>query len=191
MEDQAGQGNCSRLSWGLAAVAAFLVFVLLLTLGDWMGIQAAIAAGVTLVVLGLLFSRLFCASAAKAPTPTTRPAPQPKAPPAPQPERIPEAEPAPAAHESADNGPLVKPSGALPGEEDLASRKGNWTYGGDSVAEADPAPTKEAAEPSPQPAPAAARSDATEAPLVKTGTVLAGEAELASRRGSWTYTPSG
>ena len=188
MGDRTGQGNCGQLSWGLAALAAFLVFVLLLTLGDWRVIQAVFAGGATLVVLGLLFSKLFCAGAAVVPAPTARPAPPPRAAPAPQPEAAPEPEPAPAAAESADTGSLVKPSGALPGEEDLASRKGNWTYSADSTAEAEPAPAESPA-PSPEPAPTPAPSEQSAAPLVKTGTVLAGEAELASRKGSWTYKP--
>ena len=99
-----------------------------------------------------------------APTPT----PAPTAPAASEPEPELEAEPAPAPASE----PAVKPSATLPGQEELAARKGSWTYT-DDAAPAEP-------EAAPEPA-------APVMPLIKPSTPLPGQEELAARKGSWTY----
>lgn len=62
----------------------------------------------------------------------------------------PMAEPDAVAQAKDTGGPLIKPSTALPGQEDLATRKGNWTYS----APATPAEEAPQADPQPQAAPA-------------------------------------
>ncbi len=66
---------------------------------------------------------------------TDAPAPKTAAEPAP----TPAAEPAPAA-------PFVKPSTVLPGQQELASRKGTWTYKGSDAADEEPQAAKVGAE---------------------------------------------
>lgn len=91
--------NCGLMCWAMAAVAAFLAFVLLVVLGDWRVIAAIFVALVMLAALGLGFSVIFCGklpapagpgTAPVAPRPGARasaaqpaPAPQPVAAPAP------------------------------------------------------------------------------------------------------------
>ncbi len=60
MNENSGGVNCSLASWGLAALAGFLAFVLLMVLGDWGFIQAVFAAAVIFAVLGLLLSWILC-----------------------------------------------------------------------------------------------------------------------------------
>ncbi|WP_246035885.1 endonuclease [Aliishimia ponticola] len=59
-----------------------------------------------------------------------------------------------AAPETAEAEAVMKPSQSLPGEEELAARKGSWTYDGGASGDA-AEPAKAAPEPTPAPAPAA------------------------------------
>lgn len=127
------------------------------------------------------------------PEPAPEPQPEPaaaKSEPAVHPEpRTAESEPASVAGQTTSR---VKPSAPLAGEADLDSRKGSWKYereadpaaapevSSDAPAEAAPEPTDPAAE--------AAPSDSRTAQgLIKPSKALAGEQELASRKGTWRY----
>lgn len=241
-----GQG-CTTQCWGLAAVIGALTFLATLTVGGMSFVAALFLGVLAAVLLGFLFTWLFCsdgrdstASPAAPPVaePTsaaaasgsatsagaagaasavgaaaagtalagdgaTRDAEEAKAPPAkadvPADQTAP-AEQAPAdvtpdAPASADqSGSRVKPSTPLAGEEDLDSRKGSWKYeaSADPTPNADPAPVAEPtadAAPAPDEAPAAKpAADAESAGnLVKPSKALAGQQELAGRKGTWRY----
>ncbi|MGR3378227.1 endonuclease [Salipiger abyssi] len=160
MTDTAIDGGCQKKCWGAAAVIGLLV--LIFALAGHRGIVAAILLGVlAAVLLGLLFVWLFCAPV---PKPGTRPAPAPLKPaPAPAPSApapvttsapaapAPEPEPAEKAAPAADEAPAaVKPSKPLAGEEELASRKGSWTYEGEATEAEAPAAEEDAGETRPE-----------------------------------------
>lgn len=123
--------------------------------------------------------------------PEPQPEPQAAEPaPEPQPEpRAAEAEPASAAGQTTSR---VKPSAPLAGEADLDSRKGSWKYEREDkpaeVSDATPeAPAVAAPEPA-NPAPEGASPDSrTAQEVIKPSKALAGEQELATRKGSWRY----
>jgi predicted flap endonuclease-1-like 5' DNA nuclease len=169
MNSNATSGNCQRNCWLAALVVGVLMAWYLMSAG-WGFFLTLIIALVIFVAAGRLMTRSFCsdkaaqdsqtasapaAPPAPAPTPapapapvveaTPEPEPEPAAMPepeaAPEPEVEPEIAPAPAAQASSDAA-LLKPSTVLPGQEELASRKGTWRYGGDPT----PAPAKPAAE---------------------------------------------
>lgn len=128
--------SCAAGCWLLAAGAGVVALILMLTMGSAGIIGSIFLSGVIFVVLGLLFGFLFCrelpqpgaavAGAAK-PAPAARtPTPAPASEPAP-------ASPATAA-EPAAPASAVKSGTQLPGEEELASRKGEWKYEGDADA---------------------------------------------------------
>ncbi|MCK0148762.1 endonuclease [Marivita sp. S6314] len=147
MQQQNSGMSCPLGSWALAAGVGLLLFVLLLVLGDWSFIGAVFAAGVVFVILGLLFNWIFCRDlpAPRGPgniddstaSATSAPAPKAAAPSAPSPTAPPPAvDPAPTASEEtspASSGkvaPTVTASASLPGQDELAARKGEWKYEG-------------------------------------------------------------
>lgn len=165
--------GCSRKCWQGAAIAG-AVLCLALKFAAGFGLIASLFLGLVIFAgLGTLLVKMVCtetvqtgtisttvaaakASAAAAPAAAAvAPTPQP------DPTDLPAAE---AQLQDAPDRAVVQPSAALPGEADLAARKGAWAYD---------APT----------------ADATSAPVIKPSTPLAGEAELAARKGTWTYRP--
>lgn len=62
MSNNNGGFSCTLGCWALAAGAGFLTFVLLLVLGNSGIMQAIFLAGLVFVLLGLLFTWLFCSS---------------------------------------------------------------------------------------------------------------------------------
>ncbi len=91
----------------------------------------------------------------------------------------------------------LKPSAALEGEAELAERKGEWKYDGDSADDgsaADAAPAEaadavtsdESAAPSADNAAADSADDVSET-VLKPSTALPGQEDLASRKGTWRY----
>ncbi|SLN42687.1 NADH dehydrogenase subunit E [Roseivivax jejudonensis] len=139
--------SCQSGSWALAAGVGGLTFVLLLVMGSYGIIAAAFLGGIVFVVLGFLFSMIFCApmtkpgeaakpgasAATTAPRRTEAPKPAPSAshtagttdtkststpPPG-----------AAVASADAEAGTAVKPSKDLPGQKELSERKGSWKYG--------------------------------------------------------------
>ncbi|SHH26021.1 endonuclease [Marivita hallyeonensis] len=141
--------SCQLGSWAMAAGVGLLIFVLLRVLGStgWMG--SIFLGGVAFLVLGLVFSWLFCRDLPEARGPgnidasnasqTSAPAPKAAAPSAPAPSApSPQADPAPTASEATSPASAtktaVKASTPLPGQADLASRKGEWKYEGGAAA---------------------------------------------------------
>lgn len=171
MQQQNSGVSCQLGSWALAAGAGLLLFVLLLVMGGWGLIAAIFVSGLAFAVLGLAFNWLFCRDLPAARgignpnvgevAETTAPAPKAAAPSAPSPNAPPPAvEPAPTASEATSPATAaaspMKASAPLPGQDELAARKGEWKYegGGNQAAKA--------AEPSAPPAPApAAKAEAT------------------------------
>jgi len=144
----------------MAAAAGLVALIMMLFFGTVSFIGALFLSGVIFVALGLLFGFLFCRDLpappgrAGAPASRTAASEAPEAPPGP--EAAPEpATPEPATPEpataprapQAPAAPSVRSGTQLPGQEDLARRKGEWRYQG-----AAPAP---ASAPAAQPAPAA------------------------------------
>ncbi len=173
--------SCQVGSWALAAGVGLLVLVLLLVIGDWAVMAAIFMAGLAFLVLGGVFSWLFCRDLPAPRGPgnidtskardTSAPAPKTAAPAAPATssptaaespapsstvEVVPPSESAPSSADAlpdvrtasasadAEAGAQVKPSTRLAGEEDLASRKGEWKYDGESGTSAAAAPTSAA-----------------------------------------------
>lgn len=137
---------CTLTCWGAALFAGVVATVMLMLLGGWMFIQGAFIGLIVFVGGGALLSWLLCrplqppntaqAPTAAAPAPTAAPEPAPA--PAPR-----AAEPAPAPAPAptpspAESGSVVKPSPRLEGQEDLAARKGEWSYVGHDTS---PSPT--------------------------------------------------
>ncbi|MEX0281654.1 MAG: NADH-quinone oxidoreductase subunit NuoE [Arenibacterium sp.] len=92
--------------------------------------------------------------------------------------------------------PVVKPSAELPGQAELAARKGEWRYEPDAsdVPVSEPSPVNE---PEPFEVGDPANSDPEEAPqevaqgpAVLPSAALPGQAELAGRKGVWRYEPT-
>ncbi|WP_417205079.1 endonuclease [Antarctobacter sp.] len=202
MTNTTERGDCPKICWGLAALAALLTFVLLLAVGEWGFFAALVVAVVLLVGLGVLLNRFLC-GAPSVPAPraaTATPARAKTGPADPAPEAAPEApatavtDAAPAAQER----PRVAPSTPLAGEAELAERKGEWRYTGAAPAarpQATPEPTPDPvieATPDPVAPPPSvepvAETPEDAGPRVLPSTPLAGQAELASRKGTWVYT---
>lgn len=190
VSNEAG-GGAAR-AWVMAAAVALLVFLLLTTVGGW-GLAGSLGGGaVVAAVLGPVLSRRRggsgAAPGAKAgPAPARRATPQPAPEPAvaqPAPEPV-----APTVAPVAEPAPLVRPTVALAGEEELASRKGTWIYSAETAGEA---PVVTASDQGAAPEANTSRTpvamDAGDA-AVRPTRALAGEAELAARKGTWVYSP--
>ncbi|WP_425070425.1 hypothetical protein [Sagittula sp. S175] len=193
-------GNCAVKSWGMAAVLGLLAFLLLMG----QGLGTALFLGVlAFVLLGLLFNWLFCA-------------PLPEARPATTTATVTTAAPAPSAKAEPTAGTAtttgVAAAGAAGTEDQAAAETSSEAAAGsgpeavtetaDEAGATADAAVDTAGDDTP---PAADAADATDAATpkatepagvagqvgsqVKPSTPLAGEAELASRKGSWTYSP--
>jgi len=203
-----GWGGFGSLVLGLVmAVASGLIATRILCSDAQAGAQSAgySATGTATSGAAATTGAAAAASAAPASAPAAEPAPAATAP-APVPEAAPEpAAPAAQSEEAAsaeseaggDNADLIKPSTALPGQADLAERKGSWRYEG-AESEADSADADTPATETPTQTPAAPEPEAeqgapakTDVPgdLIKPSTALPGQAELAERKGSWRYEP--
>lgn len=157
MTGTSNQKSCAARGWRAAAFGGVGFAVLYMVIGGAGLIGAVIAGLVVFVAIGFVVSRFLCPDAKV--ENTSAPAPKPAA----QATPAPEAE-APAAETPS---PAAEPEPAPAAE----------------------APAQAAAEPEPVAAvaaPAPAASAAAE-PVVKPSTVLVGEQELASRKGSWRY----
>lgn len=138
-------GECKRRCWTYAAIAGGVLFLVLWLLTSW-GFFGALILGLIVFALGVFFlPNILCSdsrtepevatprAATPAPAPTPEPAAAENAPaaeePAPAPEPAPAAAPEPVAEPSpAAAGPMVSPSKPLPGQQELAERKGTWRY---------------------------------------------------------------
>ena len=162
--------SCSSRCWIAAAVLGVLIALILVVFAGW-GFWGALLLGIVIfAAAGILLTRAVCTDASEsihAPAPSA-PEARPMASETPSPAAPIEAEDLPATSPAAvapaadpEAVRLVKPSVALPGQQDLSSRKGSWSY----RPEADPRPTQfaEAAAPPPTPPqPAATAGDKPE-----------------------------
>ncbi|MEM6889943.1 MAG: hypothetical protein AAF636_17655 [Pseudomonadota bacterium] len=125
-------------SWGIALLVGTLAGVMLWTVGDWSFIQGLFVGGIVTLVVGFVVSTVM-----------TKPLPAPDA------ATIEPADPAQASTRVSKTPPTVeankgriKPTAPLPGQTELAARKGDWTY-------QSAAPTAAAAHAKPSKTPAA------------------------------------
>lgn len=169
MNSNATSGNCQRNCWLAALVVGVLMAWYLMSAG-WGFFLTLIIALVIFVAAGRLMTRSFCSDKAAqggqtasapatppaptpapvveaAPEPASEPSPEPE--PTPEPEAEPDAAPVPAARsaQASSDVALLKPSTVLPGQDELASRKGTWRYGGDPAPAPAPAPETPATTP--------------------------------------------
>jgi len=168
MDNNQGMMSCAIGTWAVALLAGVLAAVLLMVLGGWSFMQAAFIGAVLFVVAGALISLILCrplppigaasTSASEEETPAPKPA-------AAKPAAAAAAAPAVAEAE-------VKPSKPLPGQDDLAARKGEWKYEAEAAA---PAPAKTPAAKK-APAKAAEPAPAAEGPGTKPETLSAARA---------------
>lgn len=150
--------TCQMGCWGIAALGAIFAACALWLIGGWSFMQGAFVALLVFLILGVVLSIILCRPlpgpvdiSAKSPPISTGgssgPATAPSSPPS---DAAPEAAPAPAQAEpaapaepatrasaptaaaAAPAGDLIKPSAALPGQAELAERKGEWRYDGDT-----------------------------------------------------------
>ena len=130
--------SCSAGCWLMAAAAGLAALILLLVIGNFGIIAALFLSGVLVVGLGLLFGYLFCGELSPAKrgeeAQTKAPAPKAAAPAAPTPKSDApdekEAGEKDAEEEESESESPVTTGTLLPGEEELAARKGEWKYEG-------------------------------------------------------------
>ena len=134
MTNNTNQSSCPMMCWIIAALAGLFILVLGLALWDLMLMQAIFFGAVVFIIFGFLFSWLFC-SGQSTPMGNSAPAVD-DAPVEMTSARATQVtEPAASAREQ-ENVVQIKASTPLPGETDLASRKGTWTYAAESSAAA-------------------------------------------------------
>jgi len=142
MSTSSDQDRCARSCWFAAALTGVLVSLLLMFLSGWSFISAFILGFIAAMIVGFGARAMLC-SASQAPISPVKPAPAAE-PAKPAVAKTPPAAAAPVAPAAtakpASQDPVVKPSTALPGQADLAARKGSWKYGADAAAAPAPAP---------------------------------------------------
>jgi predicted flap endonuclease-1-like 5' DNA nuclease len=158
----------------MAAGVGLLVLILLLVIGDWGWMGAIFMAGLAFLVLGAVFSWLFCRDLPEARGPgnidtsrardTSAPAPSASAP---------SAAAAPTAATSAPQAPATASASSAP------------STAVESPSPAETAPSTVDAQPDVRTA--SAQTDAEAGAKVKPSTPLAGQDDLASRKGEWKY----
>lgn len=158
MNNNEGTFGCTVWCAVIALAGGVFATALLLLLTDWILIQAVFIGIIVVAVAAPLLIWLLCRPlpAIGETSVTTAEAPAPKAQEAPATAAQPAAAPAAAAAETP--AAEIKPSTVLPGEQELAERKGEWRYEGGDAPAADPAPAA-APEPAPAPEPAADPGD--------------------------------
>lgn len=143
---QSNSSTCARVCWLVAVAIGLIVFALLMKMVSTL---LSLASGAIVAVgLARFLTKKYCAGTAAEAAPTAAPAAAPTAAPAETPVEAPaeapteapaaEAAPQAPAAEADDAGAAVK-SSQLPGQVELAARKGTWTYGEGSGAAAAPA----------------------------------------------------
>lgn len=140
MADNKGTMEMALGSWLVALAVGTLAAVLLWLLGGWGFMQGAFIGAVVFGVFGVVISWIMTRPLPGPIAMVTAPADLVQAPSAQQPTSEPESEPVPAA-------PKAQPTTRLPGQEELAARKGEWTY--EKEADETPAPKKTAAKKAP------------------------------------------
>jgi predicted flap endonuclease-1-like 5' DNA nuclease len=142
MNNNATPGHCARNCWFVAALVG-IVAVLYLMASVGLGlIMSFLIALLVAAAVGMLLRRIFCVASAVSGAAAARPAPAQAAPeptpapePAPEPEPTPEPEPVPEPANKTEPpevpvavASVLKPSTALPGQQELAARKGSWRF---------------------------------------------------------------
>ena len=124
MDNNQGTISCAMGCWLVALLGGVLAAALLMALGGWGFMQGVFAGAVVFAVAGALLSVILCrplpgvgdvTAGAQADAAN---------------DSVTETEAAPAVAAAPATSP-VKPSKALPGQQDLAARKGTWTYQAD------------------------------------------------------------
>ncbi|WP_164657858.1 hypothetical protein [Tropicibacter sp. Alg240-R139] len=145
MTNSTDQAGCKARSWRLSAYGGVALAVLFILVGNAGIVSAAIGGIVSFVVLGIVLTRFLCPEVQQD-TMASAPAPEPaaetmaEAAPEPVPELEATSKPTPVATEAApeptpdSTSSMVKPSKELPGQIELANRKGSWTYKGNASA---------------------------------------------------------
>lgn len=118
MNNSSGPISCGLGCWMVGALVGVLAAAALMVMGGWTFLQGAFIGVVVFVVVGGLLSWLICRPL-PAPGAVTVSTAAPEKPAAPAPAKA-----APAAAAA----PTVKPSTNLPGQDELAARKGTWKY---------------------------------------------------------------
>lgn len=158
MTNSMNNDSCAARCQTLAIAGGIVIGLLFWAI---MGLILGVLIGlVGWVVLRSLLPKMLCSEGAAAKTSATTTAPAAEAAPAPAPASEPAAEDPVAAPEAAAetapeaapaaSGSVVKPSKSLPGQEELAARKGTWKYEGGASG------TASAQTPATEPAPASA-----------------------------------
>ncbi len=173
MNNGKGMVSCAIGCWLVAGLAGLLAAVLLMLLGGWTFVQAVFAAAVIFAIAGALLSWILCrplpaagemqpgqSDEAARKAQENRAAAEARSATAAQnadasanaaTSTADTQAPAPAAKAAAPATTAVKASAALPGQEELSARKGEWKYEGDTA-------------PEPAPKPAAKKAPAKKAP---------------------------
>lgn len=159
MSGQSNGISCQTGCWGLAAGVGFITFLMLLVVGSTGWIGSIFLAGVAFIVLGFLFSWMFC-------TPLTRPG---------------------EVKLGSANGPKTPgTAGVAPGSAGASSAAGGASGNDQPAAPASAVGAKAAAsQPDVHAAPASA--DAEAGVKVKPSKDLPGQKELSDRKGNWKY----
>lgn len=150
MTNTSGTTSCATRSWRVAGCGGIAVLIILVALGITGFFAGLILGAIVAVGLGVFLSRFMCpeaetaqeqpqAQAAPVADTPVETAPEPVAAPEPEPAPEPTPDPEPAnevtepRQAAASASSRVKPSKTLPGQVELASRKGTWKYEGPSA----------------------------------------------------------
>lgn len=160
MNKNEGMISCAVGCWLVALLGGVLAAMLLMVLGGWTFMQGVFMGVVVFVVAGALLSWIICKPlpAAGEASIASEPANTAERPTAAKPTAS-AAGASAAVAATATTAPEVKPSAPLPGEAELAARKGEWKYEGDGTKADAPAeaakPAKKAKKAAKKPEPAA------------------------------------
>lgn len=126
MDNNSGSLVCTATCWGVALLGGILACGLLMVLGGWSFMQGLFVGVVLFVIAGALLSWLLCKPLPAPGTVSITPSKPGEHPASSAPVKTAAASSAPA------SGGAVK-SSQLPGQQELAARKGEWKYGDDTA----------------------------------------------------------
>ena len=126
--------SCSTGCWALAAGIGLITFVILMIMSGFSFFAALFLGLLVFVLSGLLFNWLFCAGNDDAASTTTATSST-STPAAAAASGAAAATPAAATPASTETSDAVKSKTTLAGEDELASRKGDWKYEGDAASD--------------------------------------------------------
>lgn len=165
--------NCRKTCWYAAALAGVVLALLLLLAGDWRFVPAVIAGIVGAIILGAILTWTLCKDQAQ---------------------EIEQTRSVGSTGTSGDAGAAAGSAAAATGTAAAAAgvAASGAAAAGAASAEANDAadgPSEPVAEPATASSIIADANDGASASVVKPSTALAGEAELAERKGAWRYEP--